>query len=242
MHPGKKTMWVRNRSLLLQRFEFNKATLFSSHMLLNASLHCLLGAYATGFGHQHVGTPKEQSETLASFRSFLLLLLHTLFLWGFWNPAHKETVHYTWGHFRLLQQTSAELPRKKWKLQKPKGHLGKRGARQSAVTLVLWRTAGLTVPPLDLGTTEFIFKENWTDLSHGAVNCKDCTKRLSVNSLLFAGPHSGALSLKDASSRENHSLISEQYKFFSSQAVVWLSIAYLVHLSKYQGNCSSFWT
>lgn len=147
----------------------------------------------------------------------------------------------TSGFYCEPQQASAELCRKKWKFQKPEGHLSKGDARQSAVALVLWRTAGLTAFSWS-GTTEFIFKENWTNLSHGAVNCKDCTKKLSVESLLFAGPHSGVLSLKDAALREDVSLISEQYKCFNSQAVVWLSVAHLVNLPKYQENCSSFWT
>lgn len=53
---------------------------------------------------------------------------------------------------------------------------------------------------------------------------------------------SGALSLKDAVWRENLSVISEQYKFFSSETVASLSAVCLILLCKYQGNHSVFWT
>lgn len=105
----------------------------------------------------------------------------------------------------------------------PEGDLSKGGARQSAVALVLWRATARTVPFLWVIWEPFnLFSRKIEQTCHGPVNCKRRTKRPSVESLLLPGPDSGALSRKDAASRENSSPISGRYKFFSSQAVVSL--------------------
>lgn len=101
---------------MLQGFEYKESHLlnyfFSSQMVLSACFALLVGCVChrlwEPMGPSSHGPPRRESGTLSSVRPFLLFLLHMLLLWGFWNPAHKETIHYTWvtsGFFLLWTRT-----------------------------------------------------------------------------------------------------------------------------------------
>lgn len=221
MHPGRKIMRVRNMSCMLQRFEFKKATcwiiLFSLSMLLSTCLHCLLGACAAGFGQRlGIGTwaPRKSSLGTSCLSDPFIISSAYALTWGFWNSAHKETIHYTWGHLRLLSAVNHiehllnclersgnfRCPRGTWAKEVPGSQLLLQSCGELLAGLCLffiWEQFNL-------------FSRKIEQTCHGPVNCKGRTKRLSVESLLLPGLNSGTLSLKDAASRENSSLISQQ--------------------------------
>lgn len=217
---------------------------FSLQMVLSACFSLLVGCVChrlwVAVRHHHMGAPEESLGPSCVFYCFFCI-------WSCWGAFETQPITKL---FIILVSPQASFCCELeliicWTAQKEMGNADGPGAEEALGSQMSLQACGDLLAELCLffvWEPFNLFSWKIADTCWGSVNCGGCTKGVILGVPVPPWAQLRNSFTKGCCVERKSLLISEQYKFFSSETVASPSVVCLILLSKYQENHSFFWT